>query len=275
MSTEPILFSINYSLPALRLLKTGKIELDRFKCPDWPDLVTEVNLRYPVAVHFNLTAGNGTLPTEWEPIDQMLEQTNTPFVNVHLETNPACFQDMAVDTIKKEDRQRILDMMHADLHCYVKRYGPERVIAENVPYQAHAGQVARPAVEPDLIAQAIRETGCGFLFDLGHARICAHYTGMSEEDYIRLLPMEKLREIHVAGVQAVDGVLCDHLAMTREDWDLLDQTLENIKRGEWPRPWMAALEYGGLGPIFAWRNDPDVMEEQAPKIYNALQRLNT
>lgn len=274
MNRVKTLFGMNYSLPAEDLVRSGKIQIERFKCPDWPDLVDEVSQRYTVAVHFNLTAGNGTLPTDGEPIKQMMADTNTPYLNVHLEANPAYFKGIAVDTTERGDRQRVLDRMVTDIHWYTERYGKERVIAENVPYQAYASQVLRPAVEPDLIAQAVRETGCGFLFDLGHARICAHYLGMDEEEYIQQLPLERLRELHIAGVQEVDGVLRDHLAMKDGDWDLLDCTLKNIRGGEYPQPWMAALEYGGLGDIFAWRNERTVMEEQAPRIYMALQAIN-
>jgi len=50
---------INYSTQAADLLKQGKIQVERFKCPDWPDMIAEASQLCPVAVHVNLKAGVG------------------------------------------------------------------------------------------------------------------------------------------------------------------------------------------------------------------------
>jgi hypothetical protein len=31
-------FALNYSPQAAQLLQEGRIEIDRYKCPDWPDV---------------------------------------------------------------------------------------------------------------------------------------------------------------------------------------------------------------------------------------------
>lgn len=53
--------AVNYSTQAAVLLRQSRIQIDYFKCPDWPDLIQEAKKHAPVAVHFNLTAGHGRL----------------------------------------------------------------------------------------------------------------------------------------------------------------------------------------------------------------------
>ena len=40
-------FAINYSKPAADLLEAGTIEVDLFKCPEWPELLEEVGRSMP------------------------------------------------------------------------------------------------------------------------------------------------------------------------------------------------------------------------------------
>jgi uncharacterized protein (UPF0276 family) len=181
---------------------------------------------------------------------------------------------MSVDQPTHQEREIILHAIVEDLETLIQRFGVERVIAENAPYTPEQ-KILRASVEPDLISQVIQATGVGFLFDLGHARISAHSLGMSEKDYIDTLPMQYLREMHIAGVQPVENVLRDHLPMTSADWQALGAALENIRQALWPTPWMAALEYGGIGEAFAWRSSQEVMQTQAPEIYRMLQSANS
>src|SRR5207253_10695921 len=47
-------FSINYSLEAAALLAAGKINIDRLKLPDWPNMIADAKKLGPVYVHFPL-----------------------------------------------------------------------------------------------------------------------------------------------------------------------------------------------------------------------------
>jgi hypothetical protein len=53
--------AINYSPQAAQLMAECRIEFDYFKCPDWPGMISEAQKLKPVAVHFTLIAGNGSL----------------------------------------------------------------------------------------------------------------------------------------------------------------------------------------------------------------------
>lgn len=53
--------AINYSPRAADLIRSGQIEIDYFKTPDWQWMVDEAKSLRPVAIHFSLEAGNNEL----------------------------------------------------------------------------------------------------------------------------------------------------------------------------------------------------------------------
>jgi uncharacterized protein (UPF0276 family) len=265
-------FAINYSTQAADLLKQSKIQLERFKCPDWPDMIAEASLLRPVAVHVNLKAGRGKLKaTDWARLATILEQTGTPYLNLHLEARREDFPEIPVDTTDPKHGEQIAEQMIADLRLAAQHFGAERVIGENVPYRGQMGKVLRPATLPEIIRQVLEETGCGLLLDTAHARIAAHYLGMDERQYLATLPVERLRELHFTGVHDLDGYWQDHLSALEIDWLALEWVLERIRSGEWSRPWLLAFEYGGVGEKFAGRSDPQVIIEQVPQLYESVK----
>jgi uncharacterized protein len=268
-----MLFSINFSTQAAVLLDQHKIQLDRFKCPDWPELIEEAGLRLPVAVHFTLAAGRGKLAKKnLDKVAALSEETGTPFINLHLEAKQSDFPDIPIDSTRPSDRDKVLTQTLTDVELAVKRFGAGRVIVENVPYRL-AGNVLRPSVEPEAICRVVRETGCGLLLDIPHARITALQLGIDEREYIGSLPVHSLKELHFTGVHTFDSWLQDHLPARDADWQTLDWVLESIKLGEWPRPWMLAFEYGGVGWKFSWRSDAHVIETHCRKLYSLVNEI--
>ena len=91
---------------------------------------------------------------------------------------------------------------------------------------------------PDFICQVFAQTGCGLLLDTGHARISAEYLGMTACDYLQLLPLERLVQVHASGPRRVDGSLVDaHQPLQNEDYDLLEYILAKT------HPQVVTLEY--------------------------------
>jgi uncharacterized protein (UPF0276 family) len=268
-----MLFAINYSDPAAKLCAEGRLEVDRFKCPDWPDMIEEAQELGEVAVHFTLKAGRGkTRKADWEQIARLLDQTGTRYVNVHLEPRPEDYASMPVDTIEPAHRQQVLERTLADLWLVVKRFGAGRVIVENGPYRP-TGNLLRPAAETEFITQLVKETGCGLLLDISHAIISAHHLGLSAQDYMDRMPVHRLGELHFAGVHNLDGWLQDHLPVLPADWEVLDWVLQRVQSGAWARPWLLAFEYGGIGEKFTSRSEASVIEAQAGQLYRMVNEM--
>ncbi len=264
-------FAINYSPQAAALLAGGNIQIDFFKTPDWPAMIAEARLYCPVAVHFRLKARLGKLhKTDWAPIDAILDQTGTPFINVHLDPGIKEYPEMSLETPEKAQAMRLITAMLEDVHSVVRRYGPERVIVENMPYRGAQGEILRPAVEVDVIRRIVSETGCGFLLDISHARITAHYLGLDARRYIDALPNHRLKELHFTGIDRLNGRLQDHLPVLPADWIELEWALERIRCGDWAQPWLLAFEYGGDGEKYRDRCDPAVIASQAPRLYQMV-----
>jgi hypothetical protein len=84
----------------------------------------------------------------------------------------------------------------------------------------------------------LAQTGCGFLLDIGHARVSAENLGLDARDYLQCLPLERVVQVHTSGPRRVDGRLVDaHQPLQEEDYDLLEFTLAKT------HPQVVTLEY--------------------------------
>jgi len=133
----------------------------------------------------------------------------------------------------------------------------------------------------------VDETGCGFLLDLAHARLVAKYLGMDEREYVRALPVERIREVHITGVQCLTGRFVellhranleynflesmigheiDHLPMTEPDWTFSEWTMRQIHDGAWQQPGIIAFEYGGVNGVWEAITERAVLERDVPRL---------
>lgn len=266
-------FALNYSPQAAALLDEGRIQIDLYKCPDWPDLIAEAEKQRPVYVHFPLIAGRANIEkVGWSNIDRLLNTTGTPYINTHLAPNS---KDLGIplDTRDPAHREQLIEIMLRDIEPLVNRYGKEKIILENAIWDAEWG-IMRPLLEPELICAMVEETGCGFLMDTAHAISSARYFGMDERDYMSRLPVHQLRELHITGLKHDDsGVWVDHFAMTESDWAINEWAIEQIRAGKWTKPWVMAFEYGGIGPLFEYRSESSVIAEQVPRLYSLAKSI--
>lgn len=228
----------------------------------------------PVYVHFPLLAGNGDLATiDWNHIESFLEQTGTQYVNVHIAPNANNIEDLDQNTQDPIWNERIIDMVVEDIRHVSDHIGKERVIIENAPWDPNPQYaVARPAILPDVIQQIVYESGCGFLLDTAHVLIAALHIGMEPLAYLECLPSDKIKELHITGTRFDDNkqVWEDHFLMRPDDWQLAEHAITHIKLGNWTKPSIVALEYGGVGPLFDWRSKSNVIEQDLSNLYGLL-----
>lgn len=269
-------FSINYSPQAAQLLSEGKIEIDTFKTPPWPEMIAKAEQYRPVAVHFSLRVGNGQLHnTDWAEIEAVLKNTATAFVNVHLAVRADEIPGIDSDRPSPLHKAQIIENMHKDVGCVVSHFGAERVIAENTPYRVGVKRIVQSCVLPEVINEIIRGYQCGLLLDISHARISADALGMDAKEYIQALPLAHLRELHFTGLHDIgDGYLMDHLSVLESDWPWLEWVLEGVENKGFGQPHMLALEYGGDGHEFYDSNsDSKVIARDVPRLYNLCHKL--
>jgi uncharacterized protein (UPF0276 family) len=267
-------FAMQYSPQAIDLLQSGQITIDLFKCPDWDDLIATASAYRSVYVHFPLMAGRGTENIDWHKLERLLHQTGTRYINMHLAPFTGDFPGKTVDDDDPAWEDQLIERMLADIAIVKARYGAERVILENVPYDATPKyQIPRPVLKPQVITHVINESGCGLLLDTAHAHIAALYLGIDLLEYLKQLPGHLMREFHITGVRydEVTKSWQDHFEMRSDDWCLAEFTFDKIKNGEWSVPDIVAFEYGGVGEKFEWRSRTEVIAHDAPRIYNLMQ----
>ena len=294
-----MLLAVNYSRPLAELVRAGGIPLDLYKCPAWPDLVAEASVQRPVYIHFPLCIGHGIdgaldserrVPVDWAArIEPLLEQTRTPLVNLHLAISTQDAPAIPLDSLQPAHADLIVSRAVRDARAVAARFGAERVLIEND--HDSGDRYPRPVYLADTIRRVVHEADCGLLLDISHAVRAADRLGMDVREYLNALPVERIREIHVTGVQRIDlawaerlraaglgeavvermaGRLQDYLPMTDEDWDLLEWVLSRVRRGAWGQPWVVAFEYGGVGPVWEALSDPDVLAAQVPRLYKLV-----
>ena len=292
-------FAINYSPAAAELIRAGKIETDYFKCPAWRDRISEFQQLRPIYLHLPLTIGRGIGDAinsetkqiaDWRAIGLLVEQTKTPFVNLHFAPSRKDFPSIPADSTDAQHIELLIESAIKDVESVVRRFGKDVVMVEND--NGSEGQL-HACVLPDLIRRVIEDCGCGFLFDLSHARLAAIKLGTDVQEYIRALPVERTREIHVTGLQYFEGEwveriertglgadfikqyqgrLMDHLPMTDADWEFFVWAMLQVRSGAWGNPWIVSSEYGGVGPLWEAITKKDVLEEQVPKLYALVAR---
>jgi hypothetical protein len=264
-------FALNYSPEAQELLQSGIIAPDLFKCPDWDDLSATAAQHLPIYIHFPFQAGERfinpvQMNTAMDAAQRWLDRTETPYVNTHI--SPATSQ-----LVNPDDADEVVDRVVRDILPLVERFGADKVIAENIPYpERNHGAHPPLSADANVITRVIETCDCGLLLDLGHARRTAEHLAIDPRRYIEQLPVQRLREVHVTGLgYDPRGLRVDHLPMREDDWELLDWALANIARGDWAEPWVVACEYGGIGEIFRWRSNIDVIAAQIPRMIEMVK----
>ena len=286
--------SVNYSQAAAALQDAGQVQVDCFKCPAWPDVVAEVQARYPLYVHFPLKVGRGLgtawdtetrAPVEWSRIESLLDQTGTPLVNLHLSPTVDDRPELPPDSDDPAVVEQLLEHTLRDVQAVVDRFGADRVIVENVP--GGRSKILLAAASPDYINGVVEATGCSLLLDISHARLAAYRLGVDHRRYIESLPIGRIREIHITGIHRVEGRWLelarsagvpeatldeyrgqwqDHLPMTADDWAFFGWAMQRIHSGVWSKPWVVTFEYGGVGKLFRTFTDAEMLAQQLPQL---------
>jgi len=106
----------------------------------------------------------------------------------------------------------------------------EKVLYDHYPYSG-----------PEQISRIINDNDVDMILDITHAKIVTIHRGWNIHDYLRALPLERVREIHVNGSGHDENGFPDdpHNAMGGEDYALLDWVLK------YTNPNIISLEYNG------------------------------
>lgn len=194
-------FAINYSPQAEKLWRDGRIEVDLFKCPDWPDLVAEVSKIHKVYVHSSLIMWRGGMDAaDYRLLRHWLKTTETVVINTHFALAKADFAPASISG------EAVIEHAARLLAPFCERFGAANIVVENVPYPPGSWMEAPlpEAADPEVISEVVRRSGCSFLLDIAHAIRACEGTGRRDvKAYLNALPVHALRELHVVGLSTL------------------------------------------------------------------------
>ena len=99
-----------------------------------------------------------------------------------------------------------------------------------------------------------------------------HVTGIApiDADFVATV---RQADLPTAGWERLIGRSVDHMAFSETDWTFMDWAFEQLRAGAWGKPWIASLEYGGIGRIFQAFCDAEVLAEVVPRLYGMVQAI--
>jgi uncharacterized protein (UPF0276 family) len=158
---------------------------------------------------------------------------------------PACKTSIAAFPLERHlERESLLDLLAERVAAVRSRFSG-RILLENLPY--YRTGLFEHVCEPEFIAEALEAADAFLLLDLAHAACSADNLGIPRADYLRRLPLGRVRQIHVSGIYAGEMLTVDaHLCPTPEE---LDQAL--VLLGDLPG--------AGIGVAVEYYRDPQLL----------------
>ena len=80
------------------------------------------------------------------------------------------------------------------------------------------------------VAAVAKRTGCGLLLDINNVYVSAENHGFAALEYLHNIPIGAVQEIHLAGYEAIDGLLVDTHSrpVYPAVWDLYERSLQRF-----------------------------------------------
>ena len=169
---------------------------------------------------------------------ERLEIARSPWYSLHLgfSAEEVDFYEDGMQAISPlQTREEVLSLC-IDRIQQLSTFLPIPVLIENMDY--NPTNAYEYVCEPGFISEVLIKTDTGLLFDQAHARVTAHAMGITVEEYIDQLPMERVRQVHLNKPGWKNGRMMDtHQALTEEDYQLFAKILKMCQ------PWAVTLEY--------------------------------
>ncbi len=279
-SLVPIQIAANYSPQLIELLEEGKLEfLEYVKVP----LTSPPQSQIRDARRFrrgllhcwgqeSIWLGAAAVADAIQPklVDEMIHLTDTPYVSTHLEQR---FSDFAaIGGFACEDAYELVFRHLIRNTEQVKASIDRELVLENLDF-THGRPTSPICANPYFISEFLQEIDCGFLLDIGHARVSAWHLGFSFDRYLRTLPLERVKELHVHAPECVtgSGLLDQHLPLREGDYRLVEWLVDHTPVQ------VISLEYGGAkeGVDDPRRNDKYALLDQLTELRRLVERAGS
>ena len=188
------------------------------------DAITEL---YPVTLHCVGMSLASTSPLDksyCQKIKVLAERVDAAWVSEHL-----CFT--SANGIHSHDLLPIPYNQESLSHCanrilQIQDFLGERLLIENVSNYMTFKQSDRSEI--DFIVELAEKSDCWLLVDVNNIYVNHINHGLNAQEYIKRLPLERIKEIHLAGYQQQENYLLDahNNPVSEPVWDLYQQLLQ-------------------------------------------------
>jgi len=212
-------FAVNYLLPEATLFLKLSNTYIKYPGLKW-DLETLKELiasRSKIILH-GLIPSSGSiidphLCDHIEEFSKFVKITNQKWLSFHFDYKPKYMCTDFDETIKRNI-------------CKIREYCGEniQILIENVP---PVNNVQDWCMEPVIISNYCEKYDFGFVLDIPHAFITSKSRGETFDEYVKKLPLGRVKEIHVSGwTELSDGRLHDsHTICKHNVYKLLESVL--------------------------------------------------
>jgi uncharacterized protein (UPF0276 family) len=239
-----VLLTTNVSDPLLELLLSNEAPIDGVEVGPWFSVrqICEYRQKLP-QLPFTFHGGNliervGIIPGTVARTAAYVRCTGSPWVSMHI---TMWLPSMVWLMLRRGWRMPLPNPKRAT-QKFVQRVKKLArsidvpVILENIeplPFDGYDFEV-----QTERIAEVLDTLECGFLLDIGHARVSASRLDITVHEYLSGLPLDDVVQVHVSGPRKCDGRLIDaHEPLQEIDYELLNFVLSRAQ------PEIVTLEY--------------------------------
>jgi hypothetical protein len=220
-----------------------------------------IRSNYPITFHCVGMSLGGTDPVDVEylrGIKTLIERYQPSLVSDHL-----CFsqhgQHNYHDLLPLPYNEETLNHFRQRI-TQIQDILDTRILVENV--SSYLSYRASTLSEAEFISELLSRTDCDLLLDINNIYVNAVNHGFSASEYLSKIPMQRVREIHLAGYEERDSYLLDahNNRVSPPVWELYEEVIS---------------EYPDIPTLIEWDNDiPSftVLREEADAASALMQR---
>ncbi|MTI66983.1 MAG: DUF692 family protein [Firmicutes bacterium] len=252
----------NYSQELIELIRKEKVDVSWIKLANevlYDAQFKEIQFIRPGLFHIVPYVLSNTNLHGWslEKVNKAVSECKSPHVGVHLRASKGDIKGIITREVLKE---KTLSKIREG-----KREINSTYLVENMPITC-LPEKYEVLADPEFIKEICEVADIGLLLDLSHLKISAWYRGESEISYLKKLPLNLVKEIHVNGPRLIKNEYYDsHLEMRKEDYTFLKEVLSLTQ------PRIVTLEYGGTRKDNI-DTDINLIETQLRKLQKIISR---
>jgi uncharacterized protein (UPF0276 family) len=190
------------------------------------DILRRVRARYPVVLHgvsMSLGSADGLRSDYLARLRALVDEVEPLFVSDHLSWS-RIGRFNSHDLLPLPYTAEALDIICNNIDQAQEALGRTMLVENPSSYLQYAES---SMTEWEFISAMAKRTGCGLLLDVNNVFVSASNHGFDPQEFLCGVPMERVRQIHLAGHSQGDGLLIDthDSAVNDAVWGLYAQTI--------------------------------------------------